>query len=254
MPRVVVITGATSGIGRQAALAFASAGEVVVGTGRDQARLSELAPHVDLALTLDHCDPQSVRAATAAILGRYGRVDVLVLNAGQGHFVAALEDSVKDMQRVMDANLWGPVRVTQALLPSMKERGGVILAISSVAGLRGYPRHGAYCASKHALNGWFGALRTELLGSGVQVGILCPPAVDTPFFENAGYDDFKADHPGLKLMSPQEVAQHIVDASEHPPALAVLGTRAKVLEGVNRVAPGVLEWARRKSGKIGGAQ
>lgn len=250
--RVVLITGASSGIGYQTALAFSAHGDLVVGTGRDQGRLAELAPHVDLALTMDVCDETSVQTACAAVLGRYGRVDVVVLNAGQGHFAGTLETSAAEIAALMDVNLLGAHRVTQALLPAMLEAGaGVILPVSSVAGLRAYPRHGAYCATKHALIGWAEALRCELLGSGVDVSIICPPAVDTPFFVNAGYMTFKEDHEGLELMTAEQVGAYILQAAEERPRVRVLGARARLLERLNRVAPGALEWMRRKSGKIG---
>lgn len=250
--RVVLITGATSGIGYQTALAFSAHGDLVVGTGRDQTRLAELAQHVDLALTMDVCDEASVAAACAAVLGRYGRVDVVVLNAGQGHFAGTLETTAAEIAALMDVNLLGAHRVTRALLPAMLEASsGVILPVSSVAGLRAYPRHGAYCASKHALIGWAEALRCELLGSGVDVSIICPPAVDTPFFVNAGYMTFKEDHEGLELMRAEQVGASIVEAARERPRVRVLGARARLLEGLNRVAPGALEWVRRRSGKIG---
>ena len=250
--RVIMITGATSGIGYQTALAFSAHGDRVVGTGRDQERLAALAEHVDLSLTMDVTDPISVQAACAAVLERYGRVDVLVLNAGQGHFAGTLETSAAEILELMDVNLLGAHRVTQQLLPAMLQaKSGVILPVSSVAGLRAYPRHGAYCATKHALIGWAEALHCELLGTGVDVSVICPPAVDTPFFVNAGYMTFKEDHEGLELMSAEQVGAYIVQAASERPRIRVLGARARLLEGLNRVAPGALEWVRRKSGKIG---
>ena len=160
--RVVLVTGATSGIGLAIAQAFVEQGATVVGTGRDQARLMELAPQVDLALTLDLTAQRDVVTAVAAVQDRHGRVDVLVNNAGQGLFQDWQHTNVADMQRLMDVNLFGAVRLTRALLPGMLERRcGCIVNIASLAGERGYPGHTAYCASKHALIGWSRALHRD---------------------------------------------------------------------------------------------
>ncbi len=195
--KVVVITGATSGIGRAMARAFSAEGARVVGTGRDQARLMALADEVELALTLD-------------------------------------------------VNLLGVIRVTHALLPAMVERGsGCIVNVSSVAGKRGYPKHTAYCASKHALLGYTTGLRKDLAGSGVDVIGICPPAVDTPFFENAGFLDYKAKHEGLKLMSPEEVAAGTMDAIAEGKRERILGARAKTLWFLDTFLPGGVDLLQR---------
>ncbi len=243
--RVVVITGATSGIGRSCALAFGNEGATVVGTGRDQDRLAALADHVDLALTLDVTDDRSVEMATQAVLDRYGRVDVLLNNAGIGLFKPWQDTDVGAIQRVMDVNLYGVVRVTRALLPSMLERdAGAVVNIASVAGRRGYAKHTAYCASKHALMGWSEGLRCDLAGTGVDVVVVCPPAVRTPFFENAGYMTFDEDHPGLEPMTPDQVAAGTVDATFRKRRVEILSPRAKALYAASVVAPGLLDRIR----------
>ncbi len=244
--KVVVITGATSGIGRCLARAFAAEGAVVVGTGRDQERLMSLAREVELALTLDVTDVDSVATAAAAIADGPGVVDVLINNAGIGLFDAWDHTSIQDYQRVMEVNLLGAIRVNQALLPAMVERGsGTVVQIASVAGERGYPKHTAYCASKHALIGYSRGLRKDLKGSGVEVVIICPPAVDTPFFENAGFLDYKAHHPGLKLMSPEEVAAQTLDAIDRSEPQRILGARAKALWLLDTFAPKAVDLLQR---------
>ncbi len=243
--QVVVVSGATSGIGRSCALAFGNEGATVVGTGRDQARLAALGPHVDLALTLDVTDDRSVAVASQAVLDRYGRVDVLVNNAGIGLFEPWQETDVAAIQRVMDVNLYGVVRVTRSLLPSMLERdAGAVVNIASVAGRRGYAKHTAYCASKHALMGWSEGLRCDLSGTGVDVVVVCPPAVRTPFFENAGYMTFDEDHPGLEPMTADQVAAGTVDATFRRRRVETLSGRAKALYVASVVAPGLLDRIR----------
>ena len=244
--QVVLVTGATSGIGLALARAFTDEGAQVVGAGRDQARLMSLAGQVDLALTLDVTDQASVDAAAAAVLDRYGRLDVLVHNAGIGMFESWQETSVADVERVMDTNLYGVIRLTRALLPAMVERGsGVVCTIASVAGERGYPKHTAYCASKHALIGWSRALGKDLRGTGVDVVVVCPPAVDTPFFSNAGFDDYKAQHPGLVLMEPADVAAGTLDAIERRRGQVILSPRARVLWLLDKLAPPLVEGLQR---------
>ena len=244
--KVVVVTGATSGIGRATALAFAAAGARVVGAGRDQARLGELAEHLDCCLSLDLCRPESREIFVAAVLDRYGGVDVLVNNAGIGMFAGLEHTSEAELRRLMEVDFFGTVALAQAFAGSLKARKGVLVQVASVAGLRGYPRHTAYCAAKHALIGWSAALREEWVGSGASVVVVCPPAVDTPFFVNAGYLNFEQDHPGLRRMSAEEVAEALVEATAARRRLVVVGTRAKLLYGLSLVAPGLLERIRRR--------
>lgn len=243
--RVVVVTGATSGIGRATARKFAAAGAKVVATGRDQRRLAEVAAEVDCALTLDVTDRASVAIFAASVLDRHGGVDVLVNNAGVGLFQPWDETDEAALRRVLDVDFFGQVAVANALLPSLIARRGVLVQVASVAGKRGYPKHTAYCAAKHALVGWSEALRCDLRGTGCDVVVVCPPAVRTPFFENAGYHTFDEDHPGLVPMTADAVADGILDATRTRPRTAILSPRAKALYALSVVAPGVLDRMQR---------
>jgi short-subunit dehydrogenase len=259
--QTILITGATSGIGRALARALTQEGATVIGTGRDQARLMELDGDVDLALTMDVTDPSSVEIAAATVHDRCGRIDVLINNAGVGLFSSVMETSEEELSRILEVNVVGVSRVTRAFLPAMLEgsradRRGAIVNIASVAGRRGYPKHTAYCASKHALIGWSRSLRKDMRGTNVDVVVICPPAVQTPFFENAGYMTFDEDHPGLKLMTADEVAAGTLDALASRTFETVLGTKAQALDLLDRFAPSAVDrlqiwkdkrWANQKT-------
>jgi len=242
---VVVVTGATSGIGLEVARRFRAEGARVVGTGRDQARLAQLQSEVDLALTLDVTRDESVATVAAAVLDRFGGVDVVVNNAGVGLFKPWAQTPVTEIERIMSVNLYGAVRVAHAFLPSLIDRKGVLVQVASVAGRRGYAKHTAYCASKHALIGFSESLRADLKGTGASVVVVCPPAVRTPFFENAGYMTFDEDHPNLQPMTAAEVADGVLDSTRRRTRTAILSPRARLLDALSFVAPGLLEQVQK---------
>ncbi len=248
--QVVVITGATSGIGRATARAFTAAGARVLGAGRHQGRLAELAREVDLALTVDVTEPRDVELLRTVAMDRYGRVDVLVNNAGAGLFERWDATSPDQLRALLEVNLVGAQRVAQALVPGMVERGsGHLVQVASIAGKRGFERQTAYCATKHALIGWSEALRQELHGSGVKVHVICPPAVDTPFFATAGWPEIATQHRRWRPMSAEAVAAAILDAIRKDQREVILSPRAKALHLASRLTPQALDRARERWAK-----
>jgi uncharacterized protein len=244
--QVVLVTGATSGIGWETALAFRAEGAKVAGTGRDAARLGALRKEVPLAIQLDVTDEAAVDAVPDEVERALGPVDVLINNAGIGLFRSFQETSLDDVRRVMEVNLFGAIRMTRAILPGMIERGrGLVVNVASVAAQRGYPNHTAYCASKHALMGWSRSLHKDLRSTGVGVTVVCPPAVRTPFFENAGYMTFDEDHPGLVPMKPDAVAEGIVEAAAARRRESVLSPRARILWALDAFAPNLVDRLQR---------
>ena len=244
--KIVVVTGATSGIGWETAIAFAREGATVIGTGRNQDRLDALSQEIDLALTVDVTSDAEVQMLADTVKDRYGRLDVLVNNAGIGLFKDWADTTHAEFENVLAVNLLGVVRVCQALLPLVLEsEAGNVTMVASVAGKRGYAKHGAYCASKHGLIGYSSALRADLKEAGVTVSVVCPPAVDTPFFENAGYMTFHEDHVGLNLATAPQIAEELLEAVANNERERIITTRAKVLYAMSLVSPKLLEFVQR---------
>ncbi len=182
----ILITGATDGLGKAAAILFAKRGYRVFAAGRSsekRAQLDALAGKQKLpleTLELDVCDDASVSRAVKTVLEKAGAIDVLVNNAGLS-YVAAVEDmTMEDWRQQFETNFFGVLRVTRAVLPHMRERRqGRILMMSSVSGFVTPPTQGGYSSSKHALEGLSNALRLELYPFGVDVVLIEPGYIVT---------------------------------------------------------------------------
>jgi NAD(P)-dependent dehydrogenase (short-subunit alcohol dehydrogenase family) len=170
-------------------VAFAAAGASVVMAGRREERLrelvAELGPDRALAVRTDVADPAQVARLVEQAHERFGRIDVLVNNAGVGLVARFDQQSMEDFERVLAVNFWGAVHACRAVLPRMKAQrtGGVIINVSSILGKRGLPLQTAYCASKFALAGFSQALRTEVMADRVDVSTIFPGAVDTEIWQ-----------------------------------------------------------------------
>lgn len=178
MSKVWFVTGASSGLGRAVCAAALSRGDEVVATARDVGAVDLPA----FVRGLDVTDPASVRAAVDAAVGEYGRIDVLVNNAGHG-FLGALEEvSDEQARKVMETNVFGVLAVTRAVLPHMRaRRSGHIVQMSSVGGVVGNPGHAIYATSKFALEGMSEALAGEVAPLGIRVTIVEPGPFRTDF-------------------------------------------------------------------------
>ena len=199
---VALVTGASSGIGQAAALALAAAGFQVIGTSRNTSRVTprEGMTFLDLDVTSD----ESVATVVQQVIDRFGRIDVLVNNAGVGSAGAAEESSVAQAQGVFDVNVFGVIRMTKAVLAHMRARGGGrIINISSVLGLVPQPYMAVYAASKHAIEGYSESLDHEVRAHGVRVLLIEPGYTNTGFEGNS----VRADTP-LQVYAQQ---RHIFD-------------------------------------------
>ncbi len=182
--KVVLITGCSTGIGRDLAQRLAEAGYEVVATAR-QAETLEKTPAA-LKLSLDVTRPDSITRAVECTLQRFGRIDVLVNNAGYALRGAVEEVSVERVQQMFDVNVFGVMRMIQAVAPFMRQqRAGRIVNISSIAGKLSTPANGAYSATKFALEALSDALRVELAPFGIQVVLVEPGSIKTHFIATA---------------------------------------------------------------------
>ena len=185
-PSTVLITGATDGLGRAMAVFLAANGYRVFAAGRSaekRASLDQLAAERKLlieTLDMDVADDSSVRRAVARVLERAGRIDILINNAGIAYVAVLEEIRLDDLRRQFETNVFGVLRVTQAVLPAMRERrAGRILNVSSIAGKIALPLMGPYASSKHALEGLSDSLRLELAPFGVRVVLIEPGFIPT---------------------------------------------------------------------------
>lgn len=181
---VVLITGCSTGLGRGLAEALSERGYRVAATARNVSSICDLP--TDLKLPLDVTDDVSVKSAVKSVMDRYGRIDVLVNNAGYATRGVVEELPIDIMRREFDVNVFGIVRMVQAVTPVMRERkNGKIINIGSISGKFSQPVNGAYCASKFAVEALTESLRYELGGWNIQVTVIEPGPIDTNFVKTS---------------------------------------------------------------------
>lgn len=187
--KTVIVTGASSGIGRATAEALAKAGFTVFGTSRKTGGISPAGLEM---LTCDVTDDASVKALVDTVLERAGRIDVVVNNAGVGLLGGAEESSISQVQALFDVNLFGVLRMTNAVLPTMRrQRQGRIINVSSGLGFAPAPYSAHYAATKHALEGHSESLDHEIRAFNVRVSLIEPAYVRSPFDQNSLEPDRK---------------------------------------------------------------
>ena len=227
--RVVCVTGASSGIGRATALAFAREGARLIVAARRADRLEALQPELTRLgapevrrIVVDVRDEPSVRRAVETLPDDWKRLEVLVNNAGLSRGLGPLhEGRLDDWNEMIDTNLKGLLHVDRAFLPHMIAAGrGTVVHIGSVAGHQAYPGGNVYCATKHAVRGLTQALRLDLLGSGVRVSSIDPGMVETEFSRVRFHGDderARSVYRGLRPLTAEDVAEVVVFAATRPP-------------------------------------
>ena len=212
--RRALITEASSGIGKETALAFAKAGIDVALVSRSPDKLTEIAEQarkagVDArAYAIDLFIVDRVKDQIARLIEDFGMVDILVNNAGMGYTGMLLDTPLVDWQKIVDLNLTSAFQCIQAVLPSMRDRrSGLIINIASNAGQQAFPGWGAYSVSKAGMIALSRCLAVEERGNGVRVTTLCPGAVNTPLWDTA---TVQADFDRAGMLTPNAVAQSIL--------------------------------------------
>ncbi|MFJ4686557.1 SDR family oxidoreductase [Streptomyces sp. NPDC088789] len=188
-PRTVLVTGSSSGIGLATAVRAAVSGRRVVATLRDPDRADALRAAADGAgvgdrlriVRLDVTEPESVAAAVAEVIGRYGQLDAVVSNAGVGQLGTVEQIGVDAFRAVLETNFFGAVELTRVALPHLRAAGGRLIAVSSLGGLIGQPFNEAYCAAKFALEGFLESLAPVAARTGVSVSVVEPGPVASEF-------------------------------------------------------------------------
>jgi short-subunit dehydrogenase len=248
---VVVITGASSGIGRAAALAFAEQGATVVLAARREQALQEVADQCNkvggraLLVPTDVTDEQQVQDLAKRAIESFGRIDTWVNNAAVTLFARFEESPLDIYRRVFETNFMGTVHGTRAVLPYMREQGsGTIVNVSSIVGVTGQPYTSAYVSSKAAILGFTESLRMEFAldgAKGIQACAVLPATVDTPFFQHAANYTGRA----TKAMNPvypaSDVAKVIVDLARKPKREVRVGVVPKMAGMQRLLMPGLME-------------
>jgi NAD(P)-dependent dehydrogenase (short-subunit alcohol dehydrogenase family) len=263
--RTMLVTGASSGIGREIALAFAAMGARIALLARRKTLLDDIAGQIRadggdaLALSADVANPADMREAVRLTLAEFGHIDILVNSAGVLEAAPVETMDPAALERMLAVNLFGTLHAMQAALPSMRKAGsGHIVNIASLAGRRGMPPLGGYCASKFAVVGLTEALRVELYGTGVKLSLVMPGVIDTPMAHGAAAANaFKGLPESMYAMPVRWVTWAVVAALvlglaeiDVPPGAAVAEKIAALFPGLTDAALAlgnrVLEWTNRR--------
>jgi len=246
--KVWFITGCSTGFGRELAKEALSNGYKVVVTARKPEQVADIVaayPESALALSLDVTVPQQIQDAVQAAIGRFGRIDVLVNNAGIGYFGAVEESEENEVRRMFEINFFGLANMTNAVLPYMRQqRSGHILNVASIGGLRSFPAVGFYNATKYAVDGLSEALYKEVTPLGIKVTVICPSGFRTDWAGRSAnntsikIEDYKdtawknmgdirgysGNQPGDPVKAAKAMIQ--VTETENPPLRLLLGAAA----------------------------
>ena len=257
---IVVITGASAGVGRAAARAFARDGWDVGLIARGEAGLEAVADEVRtcgvraLAIPTDVADPDAVEAAAQRIEDELGPIDVWVNDAMESVFAPVAATTPAEFRRVTEVNYLGYVHGTLAALKRMTERdSGVIIQVGSALAYRSIPLQAAYCASKHAIVGFTDSLRCELIhdGSHVRVTAVHLPAVNTPQFDWVRSRLPRRAQPVPPIFEPEVIARAILFSAKHPRRELFVGLPTILAVWGPQFVPGALDWYLGRTGYDG---
>ena len=255
--QVVVITGASSGIGREAALQFALRGASLVLAARSADALREVEREVHRlggraqVVVADVARWEEVEHVAAQAIARFGRIDTWVNNAAVAEY-ATVEDMTPDeIARILQVDLLGAIHGMKAALPHLARQGqGAIINVASVEARRAMPLQSAYAAAKHGLAGFSDALRLELAHAGLPIAVtlILPSSINTPFYAHARSRLGALPRPIPPVYEPRTAARAIVFAAEHPRREIVVGGAGKLALVLQRISPALMDWLLLRNG------
>ena len=250
--KVVVITGASSGIGKACAEEFASRGANLVLAARQYVNLCEIAAALEntygikaVAVQVDVSKEEDCQLLINQAVSTFGKIDVLLNNAGISMRALFAELDLAVLKNLMDVNFWGTVYCSKYALPEILKTKGSIVGVSSIAGYRGLPGRTGYSASKFAMNGFMESLRTELLHSGVHVMVACPGFTASNIRVTALAKDGQAHGETSmeegKMMTAEVVAKNIVDGIAARKRTLVMTAQGKLTVLLNKLLPSLAD-------------
>ena len=249
--RTVVVTGGAGGIGRALARSCGGAGAKIAIADLSSSPLTEACAELEntgieaLSVTCDITDPEQVHAAMSTVRASLGGIDVLINNAGIVHRSAFIDTRPEVFRRVMEVNLFGALHCTQACMDDLVANRGLIIAVSSIAGLAPLYGRSGYAASKHAMHGLFESLAAEVADAGVDVLMVCPSFVESGLeAATLGADGTRIRRPRSKvgkLGDANDVAKEVLKAARLGRRRLVLTPVGKASAVLSRLAPGVYE-------------
>jgi len=248
--QVVAVVGASSGIGRETALQFASRGAKLVVSGRSESKLASLVNEIRslggeaTAIVADVSVFEQVKAIADLTVEVYGRLDTWVHVPGVGLFATFDNITPEEFKRVIDVSLMGQVYGAMAALPHLKREGkGALIHISSIEGVRSLPYQSAYSAAKHGIEGFLEAMRVELQHEGIPISVTSvkPAVINTPFWNNA-LTKLGVKPSGIPpYYDPRLVAEAILYVAEHPTRDFFVGDSARTLNTLQRLSPELVD-------------
>jgi dehydrogenase/reductase SDR family member 7B len=249
--KVVIITGASGGIGKALAEKFAAEGSKVVISARNSENLLSLEKKLEaagaqvLVVNADVSAEEDCRRLIIMAVERFGRIDVLINNAGISMRALLIDASLDVLRKVMGVNFWGTVYCTKYALPYLLETNGSVTGISSIAGKKGLPGRTGYSASKFAMEGFLETVRMENLKKGLHVLIACPGFTASNIRNTAlskdGREQGESPRDEKKMMQPEEVAAHIYHAIKNRRRDLVLTSEGKLTVFLNKFFPAFMD-------------
>jgi len=233
--KVALVTGASSGIGKASAIALAAEGANLVLTSRRTQRLTELASEIqklggEVVIVLgDAREEQTAQASTQAAVDHFGKLDILINNVGVGNYKNLVDTSPSEFDEMMDTNVRSTFLFTRFAVPHMiAQKSGIILMISSMAGIYGFPNQSVYCATKFAQVGFAQSLDKELRPHGIKVGVICPGGTKTEFALGKGRTSQGVAESGM--LEPEDVASAVLFACTQPAKSRIIEIKMRTMD------------------------